>query len=51
MACDVSLIARSGPGRGPSAAALAAAAQIDRNVRKAGQFKETLALALSYRLF
>lgn len=26
-------------------------ADIDRNVRKAGQFKETLALGLSYRLF
>ncbi len=26
-------------------------AQIDRGVRKAGQFKETLALALTYRLF
>lgn len=26
-------------------------AEIDRNVRKAGQFKETLALALTYRLF
>ena len=26
-------------------------AEIDRNVRKAGQFRETLALGLSYRLF
>ncbi len=27
------------------------AAQVDKNVRKAGQFKEVLALALTYRLF
>ena len=30
---------------------LTRAAEIDRNVRKAGQFKEVLALALTYRLF
>ena len=27
------------------------AAEIERNIRKSGQFKETLALGLSYRLF
>ena len=26
-------------------------AEVDKNVRKAGQFKETLALALTYQLF
>jgi hypothetical protein len=35
----------------PSRAVADQIVEIDRNVRKAGQFKETLALALSYRLF
>lgn len=35
----------------PSLAPAAALVELDRNTRKAGQYKQTLALALTYRLF
>jgi Protein of unknown function (DUF3078) len=35
----------------PTLAPAAAITELDRNTRKAGQFKQTLALALTYRLF